>query len=327
MGGDFAPLQIVAGAVRASSELGIECVLCGREAAVREALERAGGDLEVVDAPDVIPMGHPDPALAVRSMRNSSVSVACRLVKQGRADAAFSAGATGAAMAAAVMHMGRVRGVGRPAVTVVLPFPESPTVLLDAGANVEVRPDHMLGFAVMGSLFAEVRLEIEKPRVGLLSIGEEPGKGSDLVKAAFELIEAAGLNFVGNVEGRDIPSDRVDVVVTDGFTGNVALKLMEGFATFLMAELLKIFGATEQTRRASQVLLPGLLELRSALSTESQGGAQLLGVNGVCIIGHGASSSQAAMSAIDIAAQTADAGFVARVTDRLGGTKREMDAS
>jgi glycerol-3-phosphate acyltransferase PlsX len=185
------------------------------------------------------------------------------------------------------------------------------------GANADVRPEHLAGFGVLGSAFARVRLGITEPRVGLLSVGEERGKGNELTKAAYPLLESSGLAFVGNIEGRDIPTDRVDVVVTDGFTGNVALKLMEGFAKFLMNELLKIFTASDEAKEASKVLMPGLMELAQVLSPESHGGAHLLGVKGVCIIGHGSSSADAVRSALRVAAETVDGGLVAEITERL----------
>jgi glycerol-3-phosphate acyltransferase PlsX len=266
-------------------------------------------------------MDDPDPARAVRSRRTSSISVASRLVKEGRADAVFSAGSTGAAMAGAVLETGRIRGVARPAIALVLPFGDAPTVLVDAGANADVRPDHLVGFAMLGSVFAEVRLGIQMPRVGLLSVGEEPGKGNELVKAVFPLLQAADIEFIGNVEGRDIPSDRVDVVVTDGFTGNVVLKLLEGFGRFLFGELTRIFTATDESKEAAKVLMPGLVELATLMSPETHGGAHLLGVKGVCIIGHGSSSAEAVLSAIRIAAQTVDGGLVGKVSERLAAAK------
>jgi glycerol-3-phosphate acyltransferase PlsX len=196
-------------------------------------------------------------------------------------------------------------------------------VLLDAGANADVRPEHLAGFAVLGSVFAQVRLGLERPRVGLLSIGEEPGKGNELAAAAFPLLEAAGLNFIGNVEGRDLPSDRVDVVVTDGFTGNVVLKTLEGFGRFLMNELLAVMAASEQAKAAAEVLMPDLLKLAATLSADSYGGAHLLGVKGVCIIGHGSSNAEAVRNALRIASSTVEGGLVGAVTERLGSTKTE----
>jgi glycerol-3-phosphate acyltransferase PlsX len=329
MGGDHAPYEIVAGAVKARREEGLHVLLAGPAERLEKLLADAGapaGDgLEVVDAPDVVAMDDPDPARAVRARRGSSVGVASRLVREGRADGVFSAGSTGAAMAAAVLEIGRIRGVSRPAIAVVLPFGASPTVLVDAGANVDVRPEHLAGFATLGSAFAQVRLGISSPRVGLLSVGEEPGKGNDLARAAYPLLEASGLSFIGNVEGRDIPSERVDVVVTDGFTGNVALKLMEGFGRFLMAELMRVFTADEESKAAAKALMPGLLGLADTLNPESHGGAHLLGVKGVCIIGHGSSSADAVASALRIAAQTVEGGLVGKIAEGLAleGSARE----
>lgn len=325
MGGDNAPGEIVAGAVQAVTEDGASVLLVGRTAAIEKALAESGGTgphvedggIEIVDAPDVIAMDDPDPARAIRSKRGSSIGVASRLVKDGRADAVFSAGSTGAALAGAVLETGRIRGVARPAIGVILPFPGAPTVLVDAGANADVRPEHFAGFALLGSVFARIRLGLDAPRVGLLNVGEEPGKGSELCKAVFPLLEASGLNFIGNVEGRDVPTDRVDVVVTDGFTGNVVLKLLEGFGKFLFEQLLEIFSATDEAKEAAKVVLPGLLELGSTLSPETHGGAHLLGVKGVCIIGHGSSSAQAVRSAVRIATETVQAGLVAEIAERV----------
>jgi glycerol-3-phosphate acyltransferase PlsX len=323
MGGDYAPSEVVAGCVQAHQGLGIPVLLVGDESRVHEELGKAGTSaregLEVVHADDVIAMDEADPARAVRSRRTSSVSIASRLVKEGRADAVVSAGSTGAALAAAVLEIGRIRGVQRPAITTLLPFPGSPTVLIDAGASSDSRPEHLETFGVLGSMFAESYLGLDKPRVGLLSIGEEPGKGNELVKEAFPLLERSGLLFIGNVEGRDIPTDRVDVVVCDGFTGNVALKLLEGFASYLMGELLKIFTSSDEAKQAATVVMPGLLELRETLSPEAHGGAQLLGVGGVCIIAHGSSNARAVHAAVRVASQTADSGFVGRVAERFSG--------
>jgi glycerol-3-phosphate acyltransferase PlsX len=324
MGGDNAPAEIVAGAVQASTE-GIDVLLVGHEDHIGKALAEAGASpsdgLQIVDAPEVIAMDDPDPARAIRSKRGSSIGVACRLVKEGRADAVFSAGATGAVLAGAVLETGRIRGVGRPAIGLILPFPDAPTVLVDAGANADVRPEHLAGFALLGSVFANIRLGIESPRIGLLSVGEEPGKGNELVKAAFPLLESSELNFIGNVEGRDIPTDAVDVVVTDGFTGNVVLKLLEGFGRFLFTQLLGIFSETEEAKEAAKVVMPGLMGLATTLSPETHGGAHLLGVKGVCIIGHGSSNAGAVAAAVRIAAETVDAGLVDGIAAALAAQK------
>jgi glycerol-3-phosphate acyltransferase PlsX len=324
MGGDNAPGEIVAGAVEAAIE-GTHVLLVGRSDDIGKALAEIGASasesIEIVDAPDVIAMDDPDPARAIRSKRSSSIGVASRLVKEGRADAVFSAGSTGAVLAGAVLETGRVRGVGRPAIALVLPFPDAPTVLVDAGANADVRPEHLASFGLLGSVFARIRLGLDSPRVGLLSIGEEPGKGNELCKAAFPLLEASGLNFIGNVEGRDVPTDRVDVVVTDGFTGNVVLKLLEGFGKFLFEQLLAIFSSSDDAKAAAKVVMPQLMELGTTLSPETHGGAHLLGVKGVCIIGHGSSSSQAVRAAVKIASETVQAGLVEEIAQALAAGK------
>jgi glycerol-3-phosphate acyltransferase PlsX len=321
MGGDNAPGEIIAGCVKAAAE-GIHVLLVGRPDEIGKALAEAGASaderLEVVEAPDVIAMDDPDPARAIRSRRGSSIGVACRLVKEGRADAVFSAGATGAVLAGAVLETGRIRGVGRPAIGLILPFPGAPTVLVDAGANADVRPEHLAGFGLLGTVFARIRLGLATPRVGLLNVGEEPGKGNELVKAAFPLLEASGLNFIGNIEGRDIPTDAVDVVVTDGFTGNVVLKLLEGFGKFLFTELLSIFSATDEAKAAAKVVMPELMGLATTMSPETHGGAHLLGVKGVCIIGHGSSKADAVLAAIRVASETVQAGLVDGIAEALG---------
>lgn len=323
MGGDNAPSEIVAGAAQAADEDGTHVLLVGRPDEVAKALAEAGScesDLiEIVEAPDVIAMDDHDPARAIRSKRGSSIGVASRLVKEGRAHAVFSAGSTGAALAGAVLDTGRIRGVSRPAIGVILPFTGAPTVLVDAGANADVRPEHLVGFAVLGSVFARIRLGLTEPRVGLLSVGEEPGKGNELCRAAYPLLEAADINFMGNVEGRDIPTDRVDVVVTDGFTGNVALKLLEGFGKFLFTQLLETFSATPEAKEAAKVVMPGLMDLATTLSPETHGGAHLLGVKGVCIIGHGSSNAAAVRAAVRVAAETVRAGLVSEITEALQG--------
>ncbi len=325
MGGDLAPQQIVAGAAAAAEEDRAHVLLVGRPDEIEKALAEAGASpsevLEIVDAPEVIAMDEHDPARAIRKKRDSSIGVASRLVKEGRADAVFSAGSTGAALAAAVLETGRIRGVARPAIGVILPFPDAPTVLVDAGANADVRPEHLVGFGLLGASFARIRLGLASPRVGLLSVGEEPGKGNALVKSAYELLSASKLNFIGNVEGGDVPTDRVDVVVTDGFTGNVALKLLEGFGKFLFEQLLGIFSACDEAKEAAKVVMPALMGLASTLSPETHGGAHLLGVRGVCIIGHGSSSAEATRAAIRIASQTVEAGLVGEIEQSLAAEK------
>lgn len=309
MGGDNAPAEIVAGARRAVAELGVDVVLVGRP----EDLSDTGG-LEVIPASEVIAMDA-DPASSVRRLKDSSLVRAAEAVRDGKASAMVSAGNTGATMASALLRMGRIKGVARPAIATPLPVPgaPTPTVLLDAGANAECQPEWLVQFAQMGAVLARRRYGISEPKVGLLSIGEEPTKGTPLVKATHALLaegswaEHSGGRFVGNVEGRDLLSTDVDVVVTDGFTGNVALKTLEGGMRALVGAVLGAFGVSDATREASEVLLPALLPLYATLDPDNTGGAQLLGVDGVCIISHGSSSATAVVNAVKVASEMVEA--------------------
>ena len=262
--------------------------------------------LEVLAASEVVDMTD-DPAAGVRRKKDSSVVRAAEAVRDGRASAMVSAGNTGAAMASALLRMGRIKGVARPAIATVIPVPGAiPTVLLDAGANADCTPAWLVQFAQMGAVFAAERFKLDEPRVALLSIGEEPSKGSALVKETHALLARPGClhaagRFIGNVEGRDVLSDRVDVVVTDGFTGNVVLKTLEGGARFLIDTFLRVMTSTEEARKATEVLLPLLLPLNAELDPESYGGAMLLGVDGVCMISHGSSSRRAIFNAVGLA--------------------------
>ena len=308
MGGDKAPDEIVAGAHRAVAELGVPVVLVGQP----EVLEPLAGDLEVIPASEVIPMSA-DPGASVRRMKDSSLVRAAEAVRDGRASAMISAGNTGATMASALLRMGRIKGVSRPAIATPIPVPgETPTVLLDAGANAECQAEWLLQFAQMGAVFARDRYGIAQPRVGLLSIGEEASKGTPLVKETHDLLSssgaltAAGATFVGNVEGRDVMTADVDVVVTDGFTGNVVLKTLEGGMRTLVAAIFEAFGTSPETQAASEVLIPALLPLYATLDPDNTGGAMLLGVDGLCLISHGSSSATAIVNAVRVAKELHD---------------------
>jgi glycerol-3-phosphate acyltransferase PlsX len=310
MGGDKAPEAIVEGA-RGAADSGIPVVLVGRP----DAVEPLRGDLELVAASEVIAMDA-DPASSVRSMKDSSLVRAAELVRDGKASAMVSAGNTGATMASALLRMGRIKGVARPAIATPIPvFGSTPTVLLDAGANAECQPQWLVQFAQMGAVYARERYGIDQPRVGLLSIGEEPSKGSPLVKETHALLvggdalAAAGATFVGNVEGRDLMTPDVDVVVTDGFTGNVALKTLEGGMKALVGA---VVGALQATDVAEQAFA-GLLPLYATVDPDTYGGAMLLGVKGVCIISHGSSSATAVVNAVNVARDMIDAGLVDRL--------------
>jgi phosphate acyltransferase len=311
MGGDHAPGAIVEGAQRAAAELGVPVVLVGRP----EDLADLRGDLEVIPASEVIAMDA-DAGASVRRMKDSSLVRAAEAVRDGKASAMVSAGNTGATMASALLRMGRIRGVARPAIATPIPVPGStPTVLLDAGANAEVQPAWLVQFAQMGAVFARERYGVATPRVGLLSIGEESSKGNDLVKQAHGLLAepgaltASGATFIGNVEGRDIMTDGVDVVVADGFTGNVVLKTMEGVLRALVRNVFEALGATPVAEPAIESLMP----LYNVLDPDQTGGAMLLGVDGVCIISHGSSSATAIVSAARVAAEMVEAGLVDRL--------------
>jgi phosphate acyltransferase len=302
MGGDRAPTEIVEGARRAAAELDVPILLVGRREEIGDA-----GDLEVVEASQVIAMDA-DPASSVRTMKDSSLVRAAELVRDAKASAMVSAGNTGATMASALLRMGRIKGVARPAIATPIPVPAStPTVLLDAGANAECQPDWLVQFAQMGAVFARARYGIDVPKVGLLSIGEEPTKGDALVKDTHALLAegtwagAMKAEFVGNVEGRDLMTDAADVVVTDGFTGNVALKTLEGGLRVLVDSLLAAFDSSDEARAASAGLWPVLGPLYATFDPENTGGAMLLGVNGVCIISHGSSSATAVVNAVRVA--------------------------
>ena len=312
MGGDKAPEEIVAGAHRAVAELGVGVILVGQP----EVLGPLAGDLEIVPASEVIPMSA-DPGSSVRRMKDSSLVRAAEAVRDGKASAMISAGNTGATMASALLRMGRIKGVARPAIATPIPVPGStPTILLDAGANAECQPEWLLQFAQMGTVFARTRYGIEAPRVGLLSIGEEASKGTPLVKETHALLDAsdalgsAGGTFVGNVEGRDVMTPGVDVVVTDGFTGNVVLKTLEGGMRTLVGAIFEAFGTSPETQAASEVLVPALLPLYATLDPDNTGGAMLLGVDGLCLISHGSSSATAVVNAVRVAKELHDAGIV-----------------
>jgi glycerol-3-phosphate acyltransferase PlsX len=308
MGGDKAPGDVLAGA-HAAAALGIPVVLVGPEGL-------AGvGDLPLITASEVIAMDD-DAASGVRRKKDSTLVRAAEAVRDGKASAMVSAGNTGATMASALLRMGRVRGVNRPAIATPIPVPgHLPNILLDAGANAEVSAEWLVQFAQMGSIYARTRFGIAAPKVGLLSIGEEPGKGDSLRKEAFELLSVApGIEFVGNVEGRDLMNKTADVIVTDGFTGNVALKTLEGGMKTLFAALLGAFASEPQYKEHADALLPAILPLYAQMSPDTYGGAVLLGVDGICIISHGSSGETAILNALKLAHELADSGMVSEIT-------------
>ena len=309
MGGDFAPSEIIAGARRAVDELGLEVILVGVPELMGDPL-----GLEVFACTEVIAMDD-EPGGSVRKKKDSSLVRAAELVRDGKASAMVSAGNTGATMASALLRMGRLPGVVRPCIATPIPNPGgSPCILVDAGANSECTPEMLVQFAQMGSAFAKARYAIESPKVGLLSIGEESTKGTPLVKETHELLAAlSDFNFLGNVEGRDLIPSPVDVVVTDGFTGNVALKTLEGALKYIFGAVLGVINTNDATKVAGDVLFEHLLPIAGELTPDKQGGAMLLGLEGICIISHGSSNATAIMNALRVASEMDKAGVVEKL--------------
>ena len=319
MGGDRAPEEVVAGALAAATDR-IEPVLFGR----REALEPLAEGLEVVHADEIVEMDE-KPSDAAREKRGSSMFAACRAVGEGDAQAVVSAGNTGAMLAAGLLEIRRLPDVHRPAIAVPLPSVGGTSVLIDAGANADARPEHLLQFAQMGAVFAQEILAIREPKVALLSIGEEPEKGNRLVREARPLLEESTLRFIGNVESRDLLNHAADVVVCDGFTGNMALKLMEGTIMTLLDALRTEIASSPTGILGGLLIRRSARRLRHRLDPETYGGAYLLGLRGLAVIAHGSSSRTAIANAIRLGAQGARAqvveGLSARLAERVGALR------
>jgi glycerol-3-phosphate acyltransferase PlsX len=311
MGGDRGPEEIVAGALEARSDT-VAPVLVGPH-----GLDTQG--LELIEAPDVIAM-EDKPAEAVRAKPNSSLVVACRAVREGKADAVVSAGNTGAMLAACLLEIRRLPGVRRPAIAVTIPSRSGASVLLDSGANADARPEDLLQFAHMGAVFAEEILDVRNPEIRLLSIGEEAEKGNQLTLEAHELLADSDLNFAGNTEGRDLLRGGADVVVTDGFTGNVALKLLEGTIRNLLDAFREEITASTRGKLGGLLIRPAARRLRERLDPDTYGGAYLLGLRGLAVIAHGNSSTRAIANAIRLAARGVDRDVVGRLAQRVGDT-------
>jgi glycerol-3-phosphate acyltransferase PlsX len=310
MGGDYGPAVVVEGAVAAAREFGAAVILVGDRAAIEREVARLTAEslaIEIRHASQVVGMGE-SPSQALRRKRDSSLRVAAQLVKDGEAAAFVSAGNTGAAMAIAMFVIGVLAGVDRPAIAAVLPNRRRFTVLLDVGANVDPKPWHLLQFAVMGHVYARDILGYDNPRVGLLSVGEEEGKGNELTKEAYDQLKDSSLNFVGNVEGRDIYNGRCDVVVTDGFTGNVALKISESLAETLGEMIKEELTRDVRSKLGATLALPAFARFKRRVDYTEMGGAPLLGIDGAAIICHGASPVKAIKNAVRVAGEWAKAG-------------------
>lgn len=318
MGGDLAPGEIVKGALMAAREYKQAIILVGDEEKILNELgNNDPGDLiSIVHAPEVVDMGE-HPAVAVRRKKNSSIVRATQLVKEGEAGALVSAGSTGAQMASALLGLGRIKGIDRPAIAGVLPSEKGYTVLLDVGANVDCKPQNLLQFSVMGYLYAKRVLGVADPRVGLLSNGEEETKGSELTLAAYPLLQNAGVNFVGNVEGRDIFRGTVDVVVCDGFIGNIVLKSAEGIAGALYKTLKDEINRSWLAKMGLVMAVKALMRFKKRIDYTEYGGAPLLGVNGVSIICHGSSTAKAVKNGIRVAMESVDNHLVDAILDSI----------
>lgn len=324
MGGDHGPTVVVEGAAAAVREFGASVILVGdRDAIEREVarLQVSGLGLEIRHASQVVEMAE-SPSQALRRKRDSSLRVAAELVRDGHASAFISAGNTGAAMAIAMFVIGVLRGIDRPAIATVLPSLKRATLLLDVGANVAPKPWHLFQYALMGHVYSRDILGVDRPRVGLLSVGEEEGKGNDLTREAYEQLKESSLNFVGNVEGRDIYNGACDVVVTDGFTGNVVLKTLEGTIRTILDALRAEITATPRGKLGGLLIRPAARRLRHRLDPDTYGGAYLLGLRGLAVVAHGNSSRTAIANAVRLAARGVDHDVVGRLATRLGQPER-----
>jgi glycerol-3-phosphate acyltransferase PlsX len=328
MGGDHAPQAVIAGAALAARELGVEVILVGDPEMIERELAHHPNrpKISIVAASEVVPM-HESPSLALRK-KKSSMRVAFDLMKDRDADAVVSAGNSGAMMALGMFVMGTLPQVSRPAILIVVPSLAKGTVIIDAGANVDCKPRHLVEFGLMGSIYAERILGIASPRIGVLSNGEEESKGNELTRAASEELSATTLNYIGYVEGRDIFDGKVDVIVCDGFTGNIALKTMEGVASFAGTVLKDAFQKNLPTRVAYLLSRSSLREAYRRLDYAEYGGAPLIGLNGVAIIAHGGSNGVAIKNAIRAAANAVDQQINRHIGEALadslgGGTKKE----
>jgi len=316
VGGDYAPGVVLDGVDQAlAADPALEVLLVGPDAVV-SPFAASRTRVSAHPAEQVIEMDE-HPAAAVRTKKDSSIVVGCRLVREGAAEAFFSAGSTGACMAAATLVMSRIAGVSRPAIATVIPTATTPTVLLDVGANADCKPEHLVAFAHMGRAYAQVVLDVAEPVVALLNIGEEPTKGSLLAIEAHERMIDEVPGFAGNVEGRDVMTGAVDVIVTDGFTGNIALKLLEGTSRVLLGQVKEALTSTPVARIAALAAARPLKRLKARLDPDSYGGAPLLGVQGVCIIGHGSSGTDAVAAGIGVAARSVRGRLTERIAEAV----------
>ena len=325
MGGDKAPLEIVKGALDASVEFGINIILVGREEEIRSCLDAEGipmpsDNIEIVDAREVIEM-EDDPSTATRRKKDSSMSVALRLLKEGKGDACVSAGSTGALLTGSTLTVKRIRGIRRAAMAPVLPNGKTGVLLVDCGANLECTPEYLLQFAFMGSFYAQTIMGCENPKVGLLNIGAEETKGTSLQKETFQLLSQASkagrINFVGNIESRDVMFGAADVIVTDGFTGNIILKAIEGTAIFIMKSIKNTFLKNKKNKIAALMVKNDIGELKALMDVSEVGGTAMLGIEKPVIKAHGSSDARAFRSAIKQAVCFLDADVIGKIKQNI----------
>jgi glycerol-3-phosphate acyltransferase PlsX len=326
-GGEYAPYEIVKGAIKAAQEYKVDIALVGNKSTLHVLASRFSKKLNIsiVHAPDVIGY-HESPTRAIRSKPNSPIVVGINLLKDGKADAFVSAGNTGAVFAAAMLKLGKITGVERPAIASVIGItPAEPILLIDAGANADCRPHHLVQFARLGTVYYQQVIGIESPTVGLLNNGTEATKGNELTRETYELLKKTGLNFIGNIEGQDLPDGKVHVVVTDGFTGNIVLKTIEGLGDAFVDAMRQVGRVVSNAYHRQGRNLLRDMRIAKQVDYREYGGAYLLGINGNVIISHGRSQAKAIKNAIGLAQQTAERNMVARIKEAINGSRTNPD--
>ncbi|GAB4175439.1 MAG: phosphate acyltransferase PlsX [Coleofasciculaceae cyanobacterium] len=329
MGGDYAPQEIVAGAIRAQAELDVDVLLVGDPQAIESSLKQhtSSSTMEIVPAEDVVAM-HEEPLVSLKRKPKASINVAMDLVKQKRADAVVSAGHSGAAMASALLRLGRLKGIDRPAIGAVFPtmVAGKPVIVLDVGANVDCRPKYLEQFAVMGSIYSQYVLGIDEPKIGLLNIGEEPSKGNDLALRTHQLLQDnPRISFIGNAEGRDVLSGNFDVIVCDGFVGNVLLKFAEAVGEIMLQILREELPQGLSGQLGTALLKPNLRRIKQRVDHAEHGGGLLLGVAGICIISHGSSQAPSIFNAVRLAKEAIDNHVLDRI--QMKNFKAEQESA
>jgi phosphate acyltransferase len=319
MGGDYAPDEILKGAIQGRSDFDVEIILTGNEANIKESAERCGLSLEgirIFDAVQDISMDDA-PSEVIKHKRNSSIFIGTEIASKNRNSAFLSAGNTGAAMACSLINMKKIEGILRPAIATVIPLGNKRFILLDAGANTDIKPEFLKQFGIMGSIYSKEIFKTANPRVALLNVGSEEKKGNEVSKEGYKLLKDANINFVGNVEGRDIFNDAADVVVCDGFVGNIILKSFEGMAGFFFKEIKEVFYSNIITKIAALLVKNNLRDMKKKFDYEEYGGALLLGIDGITIISHGSSKAKAIRNAIRLGADSLNGGIVNKIKEEI----------